>query len=58
MSAADVLSLLAVYLDQLTLDGGSTTVAWLLTLQQDPPQTLFTEPMAVPGMGPQPFTPP
>ena len=55
--AADVLSLLAVYLDQLTLDGGSTTVAWLLTLQQDPPQTLFTEPMVVPGMGPQPFTP-
>ncbi|CAE7900962.1 unnamed protein product [Symbiodinium microadriaticum] len=55
--AADVLALLAVYLDQLVLDQGATTVAWLLTLQQDPPQVLYSAPAQAPGTGVQPFSP-
>ena len=49
--AADVIGLLAVYLDQLVLDQGATTVAWLLTLQQDPPQVLYSEPASAPSLG-------
>ncbi|CAE7344333.1 unnamed protein product, partial [Symbiodinium microadriaticum] len=55
--AADVIGLLAVYLDQLVLDQGATTVAWLLTLQQDPPQVLYSEPASAPSLGVQPFSP-
>ena len=55
--AADVVGLLAVYLDQLVLDQGATTVAWLLTLQQDPPQVLYSEAASAPSLGVQPFSP-
>ena len=51
-AAADTLELLALYIDQLVLDQGSTTLAWLLTLQHDPPQALFSEAVAA-----QPFSP-
>ncbi|CAE7546574.1 unnamed protein product [Symbiodinium sp. CCMP2592] len=54
--AADSLALLALYLDQATLDQGSTTIAWLLTLLQDPPQSLFTDSQAPPGISVQPFS--
>ena len=53
--AADSLALLALYLDQMTLDG-SPTVAWLLTLLQDPPQSLFSDSSAPPGINVQPFS--
>ena len=53
--AADTLALLALYLDQMTLDG-STTVAWLMTLLQDPPQSLFTDNSPPPGINVQPFS--
>ena len=45
------------YFDQLVLDQGSTALAWLLTLQHDPPQALFSEAVAAPATGVQPFSP-
>ncbi|CAE7571859.1 unnamed protein product, partial [Symbiodinium necroappetens] len=56
-AAADALGLLLVYLDQLALDSGSTTVAYLMTLLPDPPQGLFAEGPAPPGGSLQAFTP-
>ena len=56
-AAADTLGLLALYIDQLVLDQGSTTLAWLLTLQHDPPQALFSEAVAAPATRVQPFSP-
>ena len=53
-AAADTLGLLALYIDQLVLDQGSTTLAWLLTLQHDPPQALFSEAVAAPAPGSSP----
>ena len=38
--AADVIALLAVMIDQMALDGKSE-LAWLFTLQQDPPAAVF-----------------
>ena len=48
-ASADALGLLLVYQDQLCLDSGSTTVAWLMTLLPDPPQAIFTNPPPLPG---------
>ena len=53
--AFDLLVLL-VYLDQLCLDSGSTTVAWLMTLLPDPPQAIFMNPPPLPGGSLQPFS--
>ena len=55
-ASADALGLLLVYLDQLCLDSGSTTVAWLMTLLPDPPQAIFTNPPPLPGGSLQPFS--
>ena len=56
-AAADALGLLLVYLDQLALDSGSTTVAYLMTLLPDPPQGLYAEGPTPPGGSLQAFTP-
>ncbi|CAE7168322.1 unnamed protein product, partial [Symbiodinium microadriaticum] len=56
-AAADALGLLLVYLDQLALDSGSTTVAYLMTLLPDPPQGLYAEGPTLPGGSLQAFTP-
>ena len=56
-AAADTLGLLALYIDQLVPDQGSTALAWLLTLQHDPPQALFSEAVAAPATGGPPFSP-
>ena len=55
-ASADALGLLLVYLDQLCLDSGSTTVAWLMTLLPDPPQAIFTNRPPLPGGSLQPFS--
>ncbi|CAE7220916.1 unnamed protein product, partial [Symbiodinium natans] len=56
--ARDILSLLLVYLDQVNLDSGNTTIAWLLSLlQSDPPQSLFQDAPNLPGQGGHAFTP-
>ncbi|CAE7398354.1 folD [Symbiodinium sp. CCMP2592] len=54
--ASDTLALLALFLDQQALDG-SSQVAWLMTLLQDPPQALFRDGPVSPGVGTQPFSP-
>ena len=41
-AARDSLSLLAVMLEQATLDGGSLELGQLLTLTDDPPSAIFT----------------
>ena len=56
-AAADALGLLLVYLDQLALDSGSPTVAYLMTLLPDPPQGFYAEGPAPPGGSLQAFTP-
>ena len=57
LGARDVLALLLVYLDQACLDNGNTTVAWLLSLQSDPPRSLFQDSMSMPGSSVQAFSP-
>ena len=49
-SAADRASLLLVALEQAALDRGSWDLAWILTMQEDPPQSLFARqgPQVVP----------
>ena len=56
-SAGDVLSLLMAFLDQVALDAGDYGLAWLLTLQADPPLSLFQEPQGVPGSPSRAFSP-
>ncbi|CAE7515547.1 unnamed protein product, partial [Symbiodinium necroappetens] len=47
--ARDTLSLLLLMMEQTALDGGNSSLAWLLTLQAEPPQSLFQTPATVPG---------
>ena len=55
--ARDSLSLLLVMLHQAALDKGSHTLGWLLTLQADPPASLFAPQVPLPGSSLQCFTP-
>ncbi|CAE7833938.1 unnamed protein product, partial [Symbiodinium necroappetens] len=65
--ARDTLSLLLLMMEQTALDGGNSSLAWLLTLQAEPPQSLFQTPAQAKGPGipkapskpvPPPPTPP
>ena len=47
--ARDVLSLLLLMIEQTAQDGGSPSLGWLLTLQSEPPQSVFQQPAHVPG---------
>ncbi|CAE7233553.1 unnamed protein product [Symbiodinium sp. CCMP2456] len=47
--AKDALALLMVMVDQLVLDAGSPELGWILTLQPDPPNPLFSAPSNMPG---------
>ncbi|CAE7864492.1 unnamed protein product [Symbiodinium microadriaticum] len=53
----DSLSLLLVMLHQAALDKGNHTLGWLLTLQADPPASLFAPQVPLPGSSLQCFTP-
>ncbi|CAE7359437.1 unnamed protein product [Symbiodinium natans] len=55
--ARDVLSLLLVMLDQCAQDQGESSLAWLLTLQSDPPLGIFQPPAQLPGSTLQTFSP-
>ena len=55
--AADLVSQLMVMLEQLSLDGGRSDLAWLLTLQHDPPASIFADHQALPSSGLRPFSP-
>ncbi|OLQ02376.1 hypothetical protein AK812_SmicGene14783 [Symbiodinium microadriaticum] len=43
-TAADLLSLMLLSIDQANLDGGDMSFAWILSLQADPPSALYQEP--------------
>ncbi|CAE7377532.1 unnamed protein product, partial [Symbiodinium microadriaticum] len=43
-TAADLLSLMLLTIDQANLDGGDMSFAWILSLQADPPSALYQEP--------------
>ena len=43
-TAADLLSLMLLAIDQANLDGGDMSFAWILSLQADPPSALYQEP--------------
>ncbi|CAE7246280.1 unnamed protein product, partial [Symbiodinium necroappetens] len=47
--ARDTLSLILLMMEQTALDGGNSSLSWLLTLQAEPPQSLFQVPASVPG---------
>ena len=55
--AADVLALLLLMLDQSSLDNGDFGLAWVLTLQGDPPLSLFQDMSALPGPSNRVFSP-
>lgn len=57
MAAKDALSLLFVCLEQTSMDGGSMQVGLLLSLQEDPPQSLFTNRSLATAALPRPFAP-
>ena len=42
--AKDVLALAIVMIDQLVSDSGRADLGWILTLQEDPPSTVFSSP--------------
>ena len=54
--AADLTAQLMVMVEQLSLDGKSD-LAWLLTLQHDPPASIFLDHQALPSSGLRPFSP-
>ena len=54
--AADLISQLMIMVEQLSLDGRSD-LAWLLTLQHDPPAAIFVDHQALPSSGLRPFSP-
>ena len=54
--AKDTLALLMLMVDQLVLDAGSPELGWILTLQQDPPASLFSAPSNVPGSSLRPYS--
>ena len=56
-AARDALSLLFVCLEQTSMDGGSMQVGLLLSLQEDPPQALFTNKSLANAALPRPFAP-
>ena len=55
--AADVLALLLLMLDQSSLDNGDFGLAWVLTLQSDPPLSLFQDLQGLPGPSSRVFSP-
>ena len=55
--AADVLALLLLMLDQSSLDNGDFGLAWVLTLQSDPPLSLFQDLQGLPGPSNRVFSP-
>lgn len=57
LAAMDSLSLLFVCLEQAAMDGGSLQVGLLLSLTEDPPQSLFTGRSIAAGAQPRAFAP-
>eukprot|EP00435_Cladocopium_sp_Y103_P016191 s1218_g4.t1 len=57
LAAKDAISLLFVCLEQAAMDGGSLQVGLLLSLTEDPPQTLFSNRSLAMGTLPRPFAP-
>ncbi|CAE7293507.1 unnamed protein product, partial [Symbiodinium sp. KB8] len=55
--ARDIMSLMFLMLDQAAQDGGDYSLAWLLTLQSDPPAGVFQKPSSLPGSSLQTFSP-
>ena len=56
-SAADVMSLLLVMLDQSAVDGGDQSLGWLLSLQSDLPVSVFQDVSVLPSPAARSFTP-
>ena len=56
-AAMDVIALLMIMVEQAALDGGRTDLSFLLTLQPDPPSSIFLNHQALPTSGLRPFAP-
>ena len=56
-AAADVMSLLLVMLEQTALDSGDQSLGWLLSLQPDPPISIFQDVSSLPSPAARAFTP-
>ena len=54
--AKDTLALLLLCLDQAAVDGGRLDLGWILTLQPDPPNSVFQELGTLPGTGLRSFS--
>jgi hypothetical protein len=52
----DILALLLLCLDQAAVDGGKLDLGWILTLQPDPPNSVFQELGTLPGTGLRSFS--
>eukprot|EP00435_Cladocopium_sp_Y103_P062720 s916_g24.t1 len=57
LAAKDALSLLFVCLEQTAMDNGNMQVGLLLSLQEDPPQTIFSARSLATAALPRPFAP-
>ena len=53
---ADLVAQLMIMIEQTALDGKSD-LGWLMTLQHDPPSSVFLDPQALPASNLRPFSP-
>ena len=56
-SALDHVALLMIMVEQTALDSGRTDLSWLLTLQPDPPSSIFLNHQSLPTSSLRPFAP-